>query len=177
MSRVSTTEVKRGRRGRDMVLPKIKPTPQLWKMKAKVAQLCLTLQTNGLYHPWNSPGQNTGVGSPFPSPGDLPNLGIKPRSPKLQADSLPAEQQGKLKNTGVGSLSFLQQIFPTQKSNHGVVSQSRRITKVQTDLLSGGGDLSSMFKVKWKSLSRFQLFVTPWTVQSMEFSRPEYWSG
>ena len=31
---------------------------------------------------------------PFPSPGDLPNLGIKPRSPTLQADSLPAEPQG-----------------------------------------------------------------------------------
>ena len=34
-------------------------------------------------------------GSPFPSPGDLPNPGIKPRSPALQADSLPAEPQGK----------------------------------------------------------------------------------
>ena len=30
-------------------------------------------------------------GLPFPSPGDLPNLGIKPRSPALQADSLPTE--------------------------------------------------------------------------------------
>ena len=30
-----------------------------------------------------------------PSPGDLPNPGIKPRSPTLQADSLPAEPQGK----------------------------------------------------------------------------------
>ena len=29
--------------------------------------------------------------APFPSPGDLPNPGIKPRSPALQADSLPAE--------------------------------------------------------------------------------------
>ena len=26
-------------------------------------------------------------------------------------------------------------------------------------------------------LSHVQLFVTPWTIQSMEFSRPEYWSG
>ena len=33
---------------------------------------------------------------PFPSSGDLPNLGIEPRSPALQADSLPAEPQGKL---------------------------------------------------------------------------------
>ena len=28
-----------------------------------------------------------------------------------------------------------------------------------------------------KSLSCVQLFVTPWTIQSMEFSRPEYWNG
>ena len=30
-------------------------------------------------------------GQPFPSPGDLPNPGIKPRSPALQADSWPAD--------------------------------------------------------------------------------------
>ena len=51
-------------------------------------------------------------GQPFPSPGDLPNPGIKPRPPALQADSLPAEPQGKSKNTGVDSLSLLQRIFP-----------------------------------------------------------------
>ena len=56
-------------------------------------------------------------GQPFPSPGDLPNPGIKPRSPTLQLDSLPAEPQGKPKNTRVGSLSLLQQIFPTQELN------------------------------------------------------------
>ena len=32
-------------------------------------------------------------GFPFLSPGDLPNPGIKPRSPALQADSLPTELQ------------------------------------------------------------------------------------
>ena len=53
----------------------------------------------------------------IPSPGDLPNLGIKPKSPTLQVDSLPAEPQGKPKNTGVGSLSLLQGIFLTQESN------------------------------------------------------------
>ena len=31
----------------------------------------------------------------FPSPGDLPNPGIEPRSPTLQAHSLPAKPQGK----------------------------------------------------------------------------------
>jgi len=34
-------------------------------------------------------------GLPFPSPGDLPNPGIKPRSPTLQADYLPSEPSGK----------------------------------------------------------------------------------
>ena len=32
---------------------------------------------------------------PFPSPGDLPNSGIKPRSPTLQAIALPSEPPGK----------------------------------------------------------------------------------
>ena len=34
-------------------------------------------------------------GFPFPSPGDLPNPGIKARSPALQADTLPSEPPGK----------------------------------------------------------------------------------
>ena len=34
-------------------------------------------------------------GLPFPSPGDLPDIGIEPGSPALQADSLPSEPPGK----------------------------------------------------------------------------------
>ena len=56
-------------------------------------------------------------GWPFPSPGDIPNPGIKPSSSILQVDSLPSEPQGKPKNNGVGSLSLLQWIFPTQELN------------------------------------------------------------
>ena len=37
-------------------------------------------------------------GLPFPSPGDLPDPGIKPRSPALQADALPSEPPGKLRS-------------------------------------------------------------------------------
>ena len=72
-----------------------------------------SLRLHGLYSPWNSPDQNTGVGSLSLLQGNLPNPGIEPRSPALQADSLP----GKPKNTAVGSLSLLQWIFPTQESN------------------------------------------------------------
>ena len=57
----------------------------------------------------------------FPFSGDLPNPGIEPRSPALQADSLPAEPQGKPKNTGVGSLSLLQWIFLTKQLNWGLL--------------------------------------------------------
>ena len=39
----------------------------------------------------------------------------------IAGDSLPAEPEGKPKNTGVGSLSLLQQIFPTQESNQGLL--------------------------------------------------------
>ena len=54
---------------------------------------------------------------PFPSPCDLPNSGTEPGSPALQADSLLSEPPEKPKNTGVGILSLLQRIFPTQESN------------------------------------------------------------
>ena len=54
---------------------------------------------------------------PVPSPGNLPNLGIEPRSPTLQEDSLLAEPQGKHKNTGVDCYFLLWGIFLTQGSN------------------------------------------------------------
>ena len=53
----------------------------------------------------------------MPSSRGPSNPGIKPRSPALQVDSLPAEPQGKPENIGVGSLSFLQGIFLTQEQN------------------------------------------------------------
>ena len=56
-----------------------------------------SLRSHGVYSPWNFPGQNTKVISQVPSPGDFPNLGIKPKSPALQADSLPAEPPRELK--------------------------------------------------------------------------------
>ena len=91
-----------------------------------VAQFCLTL-CDPIY--WNLPAslfmrfyrQEYWSGLPFLSPGDLPNLGIKPRSPALQENSLLVEPPGKPKNTGVGSLSLLQGIFLTQKSNRGLL--------------------------------------------------------
>ena len=103
-------------------------TEELWRHCAKWngesesrSVMSDSLQPYGLGSPWNSPGQNIGVGSCSLLQGDLPNPGIEPRSAALQADSLPAELQGKPKNTGVGGLSFLQGIFPTRELNHGLL--------------------------------------------------------
>ena len=72
-------------------------------------------------------------GQPFPSPGDLPNPGIELKSPALQADSLPAEPQGKPKNTGLGSLSLLQGIFSTQELTWGLLHCRRIIYQLRCE--------------------------------------------
>ena len=50
-------------------------------LKVKVVQLCSTLWPHGLYSPWNSPGQNTGVGSFSLLPGISPTQGSNPGLP------------------------------------------------------------------------------------------------
>ena len=59
-----------------------------------------SLQSHGtqparLLCPWGFSRQEHWSGLPCPPPGDLPNPGIKPRSPALQVDSLPTEPPGK----------------------------------------------------------------------------------
>ena len=68
-----------------------------------------------------SPGKNTEMDCHALLQGNLPNPGIEPRSPALQADSLPSEPPRKPKNTGVGSLSLLQGNFPTWESNQDLL--------------------------------------------------------
>ena len=118
------------------------------------------LQPPRLLCPWDSPGQDTGVGSCSLLQGIFPTQEVNPglphcrqilyrlshkgsqrimewvaypfsrgssqprnrtRSPTLQVDSSPTELSGKPKNTGVGSLSLLLGIFPTQESNQGLM--------------------------------------------------------
>ena len=80
-------------------------------MKVKFAQSCLTLcyLMDYTVHEILQAGILEWVTFPF-------SRGFsQPRSPTLQADSSPAEPQGKPNNTRVGSLSLLQRIFPTQE--------------------------------------------------------------
>ena len=80
-----------------------------------------SLRPHGLYSSWNSPGQNTGVGSLSLLQGIFPTPRTETRSPALQVDSLPAKPQGKPKNTGVGSPSLLRGMFLTQELNRGLL--------------------------------------------------------
>ena len=90
---------------------------------AQSVWLVVTLWTSAasLLCPWGFSRQECWSGLPFPSLGDLPNPGIRPRSPTLQVDSLPSEPPGKPRKAGVGSLSLLQGNFPTQKLNWGLL--------------------------------------------------------
>ena len=85
--------------------------------------LCNTMDFNlpGSSVHGDSPGKSTGVGCQCPPPGDLPSPWMESRSPTLLVHSLPSKPPGKPMNTGVGSLSFLQGIFHTQKSNQGLL--------------------------------------------------------
>ena len=97
-----------------------------------------SLWPHRLYSPWNSPGQNIGVGSLSLFQGIFPSQGLNLHLLHWQADSLPLHHVGNERcsvvsdslrphglyipwnslgqNTRVGSLSLLQGIFPTQGS-------------------------------------------------------------
>ena len=86
------------------------------KVKVKVAPSCSTLQPmDYTVHGIVQARILEWVAFTFSNPV------IEPRSPALQADSLPAEPPGKPKNTRMGSLSLLQRIFWTQGFNWGLL--------------------------------------------------------
>ena len=75
-------------------------------------------------------------GLPCPPPGDLPNPRIKPRSPALQADSLPSEPPGKLN-------------YINQKSNWLLKYQ---VAKEALKTKSFPVERVSWYRFKWKQM-------------------------
>ena len=80
-----------------------------------------SLRPHGLYSPWNSPGQNIGVGSLSLLQQIFPTQGSNPGLLHCRGILLPAKPQGSPRITGVGSLSLLQGIFQTQELNWGLL--------------------------------------------------------
>ena len=66
---------------------------------------------------------------PFPSPGDLPNPGIEPQSPALQADALSSEPPGKLVTTNKTPIIDTQKL---RRKKHKHTTKNHQITKVET---------------------------------------------
>ena len=125
-------------------------------------------------------------GLPFPSPGDLPDLGIELGSPSLQADSLPLHHLGSpILYVGAAAAAKSLQSCPTlcdpiDGSPPG--SPVPGIIQARTpEWVAISFSNAWKWKVKLKSLSHLRLFATPWTAAyqaptSRRFSRQEYWS-
>ena len=62
---------------------------------------------------------------PFPSPEDLPDPGIEPRSPTLQADALPSEPPGNImRNPGLEAQAGIKIL------HHNIKIPSRRVNRI-----------------------------------------------
>ena len=112
------------RRSNQSILREINPEYLLEKLtlklsRVKVAQLCLTLwdpmddTVHGILQARILEWVAFSFSRESPQPRDRTQVST------LQADSFPAEPQGKPQNTDVSSLSLLQRILPTQESNRG----------------------------------------------------------
>ena len=88
---------------------KVKERTQKWLSRVRLFVTPWTTESMEFSRPEHWSGQL------FPPSGNLPNPGVEPGSP------LPAEPPGKPKNTEMGSLFLLQQIFPTQESNQSLL--------------------------------------------------------
>ena len=117
------------------------------------------------------PRQEYWSGLTFPSPGNLPNAGIKPGSPALQKSSAAAKLL-----QSCPTLCDPVDGSPPDSAVLGIL-QARTLEWVAISFSN-----AVKWKVKVKPFSRVQLVATPWTAAhqappSMGFSRQEYWSG
>ena len=119
-------------------------------------------------------------GLPFPSPGDRPNPGIEPKSPALQADSLPSELPGKPQEGA-------EEVVTSDLVIHTVLPKAPSLVNLTFQCIAQSYWFSlqcvySPWLLLLSRFSRVRLFVIPWTVSrqaplSMEFSRHKYCSG
>ena len=98
-------------------------------------------------------------GLPFPSPGDLPDPGIKPGSPALQADALPSEPPGKVPKKGnakecsnyhtIVLLSYTSKVM--LKILHARLQQyvNCELPDVQSGFRKGRGTRDQIANIRW----------------------------
>ena len=113
-------------------------------------------QPTRLPRPWDSPGKNTGVGCHFL----LQCMKVKSQSEVAQSCPTPSD---------------LMDCSPPGPSVHGIFQA--RVLEWGATAFSESERL--LGRVNWSKdeVKVTHSFATPWTVQSTEFSRPEYWNG
>ena len=110
----------------------------------------------GLLCPWDSPGKNTGVGNHSLLTRASSSPGIEPRSPPLQADSLPSKPPGKPK----GLIKYLLRKFSVEEDK----TQTRQI--IPSSIVSNY-DLWSSYYVP-DTVLRDPLCIVSWNPHSQE---------
>ena len=86
----------------------------------------------------------------FPSAGNLPNPGIEPRSPALQADSLPTELHGKT--------HYVSSVFSLVTS-HLISVLLKKFTNMETEVVSAVKKLSKVSRELVKREKYVKVFV------------------
>ena len=104
-----------------------------------------SLQPNGLYSPWNSPGQNTGVGSRSLLQGIFPTQGLNPGLPHCRQILYQLSHKGSPRILGVGSLSLLQGNLPNPGIEPG--SPALQVDSLPTEL--GGAQMELRLLNSW----------------------------
>ena len=121
-----------------------------------------SLRSHGLYSPWNSPGQNIGVGSCSLLQGIFPTQGLNPGFLHCRWILYQLNHRGSPR-----ILDWVAYPFSNRSSG------PRNPTGVSC--------IADGFFTNWAIREALiaqscPTLCTPWTIQSMEFSRPEYWS-
>ena len=139
---------------------------------------------------WDLPGKNTGAGCHFLLQGIIQTQWSNQHLLYWQADSSSLSQppgktlppnmlNSKREEWNLGNDQSSQRVsyhifFSTRKRKGYIISKQQLpyigiLVTIQFWYIH--------ISWKWKSHSCVWLFVTLWTINSMEFSRPEYWSG
>ena len=111
-----------------------------WKLLSRVRLFVI---------PWNIQSME------FSRPDPFSRGSSQPRSPALRANSLLSKPPGMTKNSGVGNLSLLQGIFPTQGWNRGLL----RCRQVLYQLSYQGSPCVSEVKFKPTIRERYKLVI------------------
>ena len=141
-------------------------------MKVKATQQCLTLCDPVTIQSTEFSRPEYWSGQPFPSPGCLPDPGIKPGSPALQADSLPAELLGMLGlNQWISKFYIFQQWNAFLKILHRTSSQET--DKSGATLTEGGQRAQSLNPGPGLGSSRGDVHCEPFQFQHVMILVPQ----